>query len=443
MTLPSLFESKIAVVGMGYVGLPLAIQMSKTKNCLVTGNKRNHTIIGFDTNVERIKELKNGIDKTNEVTSEELIKAKNFIYSHEVTSLEQVDVFIVTVPTPIDKNNLPDLEPIKKACETIGKVIQKRKANMLIKPMIIFESTVYPGTTEEICVPIIEKFSKKIFNEDFFVGYSPERVNPGDKNHSLNKIVKVTSGSNSEVADWVYHFYASIINAGVFKAASIMVAEAAKVIENTQRDLNIALVNELSIIFNKLGLDTQDILAAARTKWNFLDFRPGLVGGHCIGVDPYYLTYKAKQIGYNPKVILSGRETNEEMGKWIVEQFLKKFNTLKKEENDIPVTIFGFTFKENCPDIRNTGTLNLVRNLKKKGISPTIIDPKVDKKEAKNHYGLDILNKIPEKIKDNAIILTVPHDEFKNLNWPKIIKDNVLVFDIKGIVPRDKKVVRI
>ena len=409
-------EYTIGVIGLGYVGLPLAIEFGK-----------KYQTVGFDINKSRIRELQSGYDRTLEVTKEDLKKAKQLSYASELNGLKKCNYFIVTVPTPIDKNNRPDLTPLIKASETVGKVLKKGDT-------VIYESTVYPGCTEEDCVPILERESKLKYNKDFFCGYSPERINPGDKVHTVTKIRKVTSGSNPAVADKVDALYRSIITAGTFKASSIRVAEAAKVIENSQRDINIAFVNELALIFNKLGIDTQEVLTAAGTKWNFLNFRPGLVGGHCIGVDPYYLTHKAQEAGYHPEIILAGRRLNDNMGIYVANQVVKLMINKDHRILNSKVLILGITFKENCPDIRNTRVVDIINELKAFGCEVDIYDPWVDKDEVKHEYNLSVKVKESELKPSvyDAVVLAVAHDEFLSLNIRKYKKKHGIVYDVKG-----------
>lgn len=418
----SITNKKLAVIGLGYVGLPLAVEFGK-----------KYQTLGFDINQVRIEELKNGTDSTLEVSDSELASTTNLSFSCDVNELKSADVYIVTVPTPIDEHNQPDLTPLVKASEMLGNVIDDGD-------IIIYESTVYPGATEEACLPVVEKASGLTFNQDFFAGYSPERINPGDKEHRVTNILKVTSGSNPEIAEIVDQLYKSIITAGTHKASSIKVAEAAKVIENTQRDVNIALINELSIIFNKLGVDTLEVLEAAGTKWNFLPFRPGLVGGHCIGVDPYYLTHKAQTVGYHPEMILAGRRLNDGMGAYVVSQLVK--NMLKKQiqVDGANVLVMGLTFKENCPDLRNTKVVDIVKELKEYNINADITDPWCSNEEAKHEYGLSISKK-PEQGKYDAIILAVAHNEFRELgvdNIRKLGKENHVLYDLKYLLPKEE-----
>lgn len=415
-------DIKIGVIGLGYVGLPLAVEFGKQ---LPT--------IGFDINSSRLEELKQGIDRTLEVSQDELATASKLSFSSSVDDLRACNVFIVTVPTPIDDHKVPDLGPVRSASETVNKALKKGD-------VIIYESTVYPGVTEEICVPILEAGTNLQLNKDFYVGYSPERINPGDKEHRLPSIKKVTSGSTPEAAEFVDQLYLQIITAGTHKASSIKVAEAAKVIENTQRDVNIALVNELSLIFGRMDIDTLEVLEAAGTKWNFLPFRPGLVGGHCIGVDPYYLTYKAQEIGYNPEMILSGRRINDGMGPHVAESVIKLMLQKKVHVVDAKILILGFTFKENCPDIRNTRVIDIVKEFINYHSHVDIYDPWVELDEATQEYEASFLPGLPST-KYDAIILAVNHDEFKNLGAEKIHalgKENHILFDVKNVLPKDQ-----
>ena len=414
-------QAHIGIIGLGYVGLPLAVEFGKLM-----------PTVGFDINTDRITELKNGKDLTLEVTGEELASAGQLAYTDSLEGLDACNVFIVTVPTPIDRYKRPDLSPLESASKMLGKVI--RPGNV-----VIFESTVYPGATEEVCVPIIEVESGLAFNTDFFVGYSPERINPGDKEHRVTTILKVTSGSTPEAADFIDALYRKVIVAGTHKASSIRVAEAAKVIENTQRDVNIALINELALIFNRLGIDTLEVLEAAGTKWNFLPYRPGLVGGHCIGVDPYYLTHKAQEIGYHPEVILAGRRINDGMGAYVAEQVLKTMNNAQMKICDSRVLVMGLTFKENCPDLRNTRVIDVISELQSYNIRLDVYDPWVDSEEARREYGLTLIDQ-PEKGAYDAVILAVSHDKFRELGVDGIRafgKDNCVLYDVKHVLPRE------
>jgi UDP-N-acetyl-D-galactosamine dehydrogenase len=392
---------KIAIIGLGYVGLPLAAEFGK-----------HRPVIGFDIDVNRISELVAGQDRTLEVSPEELSQSVHLQYSADIDDLRSATIYIVTVPTPIDAYKRPDLTPLIKASETLGRVLKKGD-------IVIYESTVYPGATEDDCVPVLEGISGLRFNVDFFCGYSPERINPGDKAHRLTTIKKVTSGSTPEIADTVDALYASIITAGTYKAESIRVAEAAKVIENTQRDLNIALINELAIIFNKMGIDTEAVLKAAGTKWNFLPFRPGLVGGHCIGVDPYYLTHKAEAVGYHPQVILAGRRINDGMGSYVATQMVKALLKRRIHVDGARVLVLGLTFKENCPDLRNTRVVDVIAELRDYGIAVDVHDPWVDPAGARHEYGLD-LTETPDAESYDGILLAVAHDQFRQMGAPAI-----------------------
>ncbi len=417
----TLTKAKIAVIGLGYVGLPLAVEFGK-----------KYPTVGFDINKKRINELLNGKDSTLEVEPEDLSHALNLTYSDQVAQLKDCNVYIVTVPTPIDEHKQPDLKPIISASNTVGKILNHGD-------IVIYESTVFPGATEEICVPILETNSNLTFNQDFFVGYSPERINPGDKEHRLPNIIKVTSGSTNECADFIDELYRSIITAGTHKTSNIRVAEAAKVIENTQRDLNIALINELAIIFNRMGIDTLEVLEAAGSKWNFLPFRPGLVGGHCIGVDPYYLTHKAQSIGHQPEVILSGRRINDGMGRYIVSVIVKMMIQNGLSVADSNVLILGLTFKENCNDLRNTKVADMIPEFESYGINVDVYDPWADAEEASKEYGIELI-KNPEKDHYQAVVLAVAHEEFKQLGAEKIRQfgtDNSILYDVKNILPKN------
>lgn len=412
---------KIGVIGLGYVGLPLAVEFGKKYN-----------VVGLDINKERVEELQSGLDSTLEVNKEELAAAEFLTYSTSISDLSACNVYIVTVPTPINQHKQPDLTPLIKASEAIGKVLKK-------DDIVIYESTVYPGATEEDCIPILEQQSGLTFNQDFFAGYSPERINPGDKQHRVTNILKVTSGSTPEVADFVDNLYKSIITAGTHKASSIRVAEAAKVIENTQRDVNIALINELALLFNRLGIDTEEVLEAAGTKWNFLPFRPGLVGGHCIGVDPYYLTHKAQSIGYTPQIILSGRRINDGMGKYVVSEVIKLMLKKRIHVQESKILMLGLTFKEDCPDLRNTRVIDMIEEFKDFGAIVDVYDPWVDKLEAKQEYNISPID-TPANGQYDAIVIAVAHQQFKQLGIEQIRalgKNNAVVFDIKYILPAD------
>jgi UDP-N-acetyl-D-galactosamine dehydrogenase len=409
---------RVAIIGLGYVGLPLAVAFSE-----------KYPVVGYDIAQWRVDELNSGYDRTLEVSEEDLKAAleRGIKFTNKLDEIKDANVYIVTVPTPIDKHKNPDLTPLQKASEALGKVLKKGD-------IVIYESTVYPGCTEEVCVPILEKVSGLKFNEDFFVGYSPERINPGDKEHTVKKILKVTSGSTPEIAKEIDEMYASIIEAGTHLAPSIKVAEAAKVIENAQRDINIAFVNELALIFDKLGIDTKAVLEAAGTKWNFLRFTPGLVGGHCIGVDPYYLTYKAKEIGYHPEIILAGRRLNDNMGIFVANKLVKKMIQKGHTIRGSKVLVLGITFKENCPDIRNSRVIDVIRELQDFKVDVDVYDPWADSEEVKHEYGLELKDNINVNDYD-GIVLAVSHNEFKELEEPiKKAKQNsnLVVYDIKS-----------
>jgi UDP-N-acetyl-D-galactosamine dehydrogenase len=416
----NLRKSRIGVVGLGYVGLPLAVEFG-----------RKFKTTGFDLKVPRIKELAAGKDSTLEVDRKELKSATHLTFTADVKDLRRCNVFIVTVPTPIDDYKRPDLTPLEKASASLGSVLKKGD-------VVIYESTVYPGCTEEICIPILEKVSGLKFNKDFFAGYSPERINPGDKQHRLPTIKKVTSGSTPEVADFVDELYRSIITAGTHKASSLKVAEAAKVIENTQRDVNIALINELALIFNRLGIDTEEVLIAAGTKWNFLPFRPGLVGGHCIGVDPYYLTHKAQEIGYNPEMILAGRRLNDNMALYVAGEVVKLLTSKRIHVKGARILVLGLTFKENCPDLRNSKVIDIIRELEKYGAKIDVFDPWIDVKEAKHEYGVAPMRKLGRAKYDGAV-MAVAHNQFKELGVRgvrKLLKPKSVIYDIKHVFKR-------
>lgn len=420
-------EVKLAVVGLGYVGLPLAVEFGKKR-----------PVIGFDINVKRIEALQAGHDHTLEVDDAELAEANGLTYTAERAELGQANVYIVTVPTPIDEYKQPDLTPLVKASETIGAVLKRGD-------IVIYESTVYPGATEEDCVPVLERVSGLKFNEDFYAGYSPERINPGDKEHRVSTIKKVTSGSTPEVADLVDALYREIITAGTHKASSIRVAEAAKVIENTQRDVNIALINELALIFNKMGIDTEAVLQAAGTKWNFLPFRPGLVGGHCIGVDPYYLTHKAQSIGYHPEIILAGRRLNDSMGGYVVSQLVKSMTKQRIHVQGARVLVMGLTFKENCPDLRNTRIVDIVHELGEYNVDVDVYDPWVDVSEAEHEYGITPIAK-PESGQYDAIILAVSHEQFVKMGAAeirKLGKAKHVLYDLKYVLSPEESDLRL
>jgi len=418
-------KDMICVVGLGYVGLPLALIMGK-----------KYRVTGFDIDKTRIDELKRGYDRTNEIDEEEL-RESTITLTYDEASIREASIIIVTVPTPIDNHNIPDLGPLTKATRIIGRNLKKGS-------IVVYESTVYPGVTEDICVPILEKESGLTWKKDFNVGYSPERINPGDRVHTIDKIIKVVAGDTEETTEILSKLYGNVISAGIYKASSIKVAEAAKVIENTQRDLNIALINELSMIFNRMGIDTIEVLKAAGTKWNFLPFEPGLVGGHCIGVDPYYLTFKAEEIGYHPEIILAGRRINDGMGKYIAENVIKVLIKENVSVNNAHVLIMGFAFKENIGDIRNTKVIDILHELKEFGVHVSIFDPYVHPKEVKKEYNIDVLYDINQDGPYDAIIVSVKHDLFIKKydveSLKKISKNPFILFDIKSIYDRDKVV---
>ncbi|AVF06909.1 Vi polysaccharide biosynthesis UDP-N-acetylglucosamine C-6 dehydrogenase TviB [Acinetobacter baumannii] len=422
-----LADLRIAIIGLGYVGLPLAVEFGKKL-----------PVVGFDIYQKRVDELKNGQDHTLEVSPEELKQATQLSYTANLGDLKDCNFFIVTVPTPIDDYKQPDLTPLVKASTSIGKVLKKGD-------IVVYESTVYPGATEEACIPVLEQVSGLKFNQDFFAGYSPERINPGDKLHRVTNILKITSGSTAEVADFVDQVYNLIIEAGTHKAPSIKVAEAAKVIENTQRDVNIALINELAVIFNKMGIDTEAVLEAAGTKWNFLPFRPGLVGGHCIGVDPYYLTHKAQAIGYHPEIILAGRRLNDNMGAYVVTQLVKGMIKKKIQVEGAKVLILGLSFKENCPDIRNTKIIDIVAELKEYETQVDVYDPWVDRAEAEHEYGITPVQSV-EKNTYDAVILAVAHEQFKEMGAAAIRalgKNNHVLYDLKYVLSQAESDIRL
>ncbi|NIJ19290.1 UDP-N-acetyl-D-galactosamine dehydrogenase [Sphingomonas naasensis] len=416
----SVDEARLAVIGLGYVGLPLAAEFGKRLS-----------VVGFDINAARVAELRAGYDRTLEMEREELSAAERLTFSTALADIVDCNVFIVTVPTPIDEHKRPDLTPLIRASEAVGKVLKHGD-------IVIYESTVYPGATEEECVPVLERVSGLVFNRDFFAGYSPERINPGDKQHRLPTIRKVTSGSTPEIAEFVDQLYASIVTAGTYKAGSIRVAEAAKVIENTQRDLNIALINELAIIFNRLGIDTEQVLLAAGTKWNFLPFRPGLVGGHCIGIDPYYLTHKAQAIGYHPEIILAGRRLNDGMGPYVAGQLIKAMLKQQIQVNGARVLLLGLTFKENCPDVRNTRVIDVVRELEAFGVTVDVHDPWVNSEEVEAEYGVTPIDN-PALGTYDGIVLAVAHEEFVAMGETAIrafARENHVLYDLKFALPQ-------
>ena len=420
-------DIKLVIIGLGYVGLPLALEFAKKRK-----------VIGFDIDKNRIKELNSGLDKNLEFNKNQILSSKHINYTHKKESLKKGNCYIITAPTPINELKKPDLKPLSIASKMIGSIIKKGD-------LVIYESTVYPGCVEEVCVPILEKFSNLIFNKDFFCGYSPERINPGDRKHTVSNIKKITSGSTLEISNIVDNLYNEIVTVGTYKASSIKVAEAAKIIENTQRDLNIALINELSIIFNKLKIDTQEVLDAASSKWNFLNFKPGLVGGHCIGVDPYYLTHKAETIGYKPKIILAGRQINDNMGSYVVSELIKKMKKKNIKINGSKILVMGLTFKEDCADIRNSGVKNVIQGLKKYNCDLDLHDPWVDSKEIKKIYNIN-----PKLILDknayDAVIITVAHKKFKDMKSSEILnlcKKNHIIYDLKYLLPKDQASLRL
>ena len=427
MNIPTIKNARLAIIGLGYVGLPLAVEFAKYRN-----------VVGFDINDGRISQLKSGIDATLETSAEELAAASGLVFSSSIEDLEPCDVYIVTVPTPIDDANAPDMTPLKKASEMLSRVLSGGN-------IVIYESTVFPGATEEVCIPLLEAGSGLVFNRDFFAGYSPERINPGDKVNTLTKIKKITAGSNNEVAKFVDELYGSIISAGTHLASSIKVAEAAKVIENTQRDLNIAIINEFAKIFNLVGIDTQEVLEAAGTKWNFLPFKPGLVGGHCISVDPYYLTYKAKDLGYQPEVILAGRRINDGMGQYVATQLLKAISHRKIHIDEARILVLGFTFKGDCPDVRNTKIIDMIKELKSFNTQVDVYDSWANTDEVCREYGLTLQENLVAGSYD-AVVLAVDHSEFKNWGAAKIRalgKKECVIYDVKHVLPIDASDLRL
>ena len=453
---PDLHSCSVTVIGLGYVGLPLAVEFAKRKKCNISGKLLSREVVGFDTDLDRIEELKKGFDRTGEISQEVLSKINFSNLTNKISEIVTSDVFLVTVPTPIDDFKKPDLTALKNACITIGQALRIRFQNAIKTknkkiPVIIFESTVYPGTTEEICIPIIKKeLNDSVIieekQESFVYGYSPERINPGDKEHTLIDIKKVTSGNNNYSANWIKNFYGSIIKAGIHPAQSIKVAEAAKIIENTQRDINIALINELSIIFNLMDVDTLDVIDAASSKWNFIKFKPGLVGGHCIGVDPYYLTYKSELLGYSPEIVLAGRRINDGMAKWIAEQIILQMLKKNIKTKNSKILILGFTFKEDCPDIRNTKVIDIIKNLMTYQSIIEVVDPIANSKETKKGYNINLINEIPKNVKYDVILCAVAHKQFKGIKkkeWSNLLKENGIIFDLKGIIPRELKPFRL
>jgi UDP-N-acetyl-D-galactosamine dehydrogenase len=410
-------DIKIGIIGLGYVGLPLAVEFGKII-----------PTVGFDINSVRILELKGGNDHTLETSHEDLLNATHLTFSDNLEKLRTCNVFIIGVPTPVDKNKRPDLLPLLKASETVGKVLKQGD-------IVIYESTVYPGATEEDCVPVLELHSGLTFNKDFFCGFSPERINPGDKVHTLTTIRKITSGSTPEIAEFVDHLYNRILKNGTFKASSIKVAEAAKVIENSQRDINIAFVNELALIFERMGIDTNEVLDAASTKWNFLNFRPGLVGGHCIGIDPYYLTHKAQELGYHPEIILAGRRLNDNMGFYVATQVIKLMIQKGQQIAGASILMLGITFKENCPDIRNSRSIDIVTELTDFGCKVVVYDPWASAEEVKNEYGISLIQTLSQSY--DGIVLAVAHEQFKTMNIKSLCNGHGVLYDIKGLLPKE------
>ena len=453
---PDINKSNVAIIGLGYVGLPLAVEIAKKQKSYLSGEIIDRKVIGFDINQKRIEELKNGYDRTNEISKSQNLSNVFIDLTNDFKKLILADIFIITVPTPIDNDNKPDLTALKNASITVAKTLKLKKeiefnTNKRLIPIVIYESTVYPGTTEEICIPLIEKNSGLTCDslknfKSFCCGYSPERINPGDREHTIKDIVKVTSGSNREASIWINNFYGSIISAGTYQAQSIKIAEAAKIIENTQRDINIALVNELAIIFKFLKIDTLDVLEAASTKWNFIPFKPGLVGGHCIGVDPYYLTFKSQCVGYSPEVVLAGRKINDGMAKWVVDQLILEMCRKDISIKSSNILILGFSFKENCPDIRNTKVLDIIKMLEEYNIEIDIVDPWVDKASVKKKYNLKISENLIKGKKYSAVITSVAHKQFLSMSlneWKDLIKENGILYDLKGLIPRELDTLRI
>jgi len=444
---PPLYTCTVGVVGLGYVGLPLAVEFSRTSLCVRTHETLARHVVAFDINTQRLSELATGFDRTREVPTQILNDAESLQFTNDISKLALCDVFIVSVPTPVDSAKIPDLQPLQSATKTVGQALKIRShLPVTTCPIVIFESTVFPGATEEVCVPILEYESGLKFNSEFFCGYSPERINPGDPSHSLTSICKVTSGSTPDTAIWIDQFYGSIITAGTHNAASIKVAEAAKVIENTQRDLNIALINELAIIFHKLGIDTNDVLTASSSKWNFLPFKPGLVGGHCIGVDPYYLTYKAEQLGYHPQLVLAGRRINDSMPSWIVENLVLEMAQRGISIVNAKVLVLGFSFKANCPDVRNTKVADLVSILHKYSMVTTIVDPCIDLEETRKTYQHNITTEIPTNSTFDVVITAVRHNEFTLYPpefWLAFTTSQTLFVDLCNLIPRTFKPLRL
>ena len=443
LSLPINEKCKIAIIGLGYVGLPLAIEFSKNSNCLITGKKLERKVFGFDISKKRINDLRNFHDYTNQFSKKELKDLKNIEFTLEEELLKEADVFIITVPTPIDEYNIPDLTALKEASTLVGKALSK-KTNKF-KPIVIYESTVFPGATQDVCIPLLSKSSDLKLNEDYFCGYSPERINPGDKKNTLTNIVKITSGSNEEATKWIDILYGSIIKAGTFKVESIMIAETAKIIENTQRDFNIALMNELSIICNLLKIDTLDVINAASTKWNFLPFKPGLVGGHCIGVDPYYLTYKSNQLGYEPLIVSSGRKINDKVSDLLVESIILKMVEKCLFKKGLKILILGLTFKEDCSDMRNSKVFDILKKFSKYPFKLTVVDPYITE-DTNIELDIEYSNELIFEESYEAVLLLVAHEKFVNLTiqqWKSLIHNDSLLFDLKGIIPRTLNPMRI
>ena len=443
LSLPINEKCNIAIIGLGYVGLPLAIEFSKNSNCLITGKKLERKVFGFDISKKRINDLRNFHDYTNQFSKKELKDLKNIEFTLEEELLKEADVFIITVPTPIDEYNIPDLTALKEASSLVGKALTQ-KTNK-VKPIVIYESTVFPGATQDVCIPLVSKSSDLKLNEDFFCGYSPERINPGDKKNTLNNIVKITSGSNENAAEWIDLLYGSIINAGTYKVDSIMIAETAKIIENTQRDINIALMNELSIICNLLKIDTLDVINAASTKWNFLHFKPGLVGGHCIGVDPYYLTYKSNQLGYEPIIVSSGRKINDKVSDLLVDSIILKMVEKCLFKKGLKILILGLTFKEDCSDMRNSKVFDILKKFSKYPFKLKVVDPYITE-DTNIELDIEYSNELIFEESYEAVLLLVAHEKFVNLTiqqWKSLIHNDSLLFDLKGIIPRTLNPMRI
>jgi UDP-N-acetyl-D-glucosamine/UDP-N-acetyl-D-galactosamine dehydrogenase len=447
-TLPPLQTCSVAVIGLGYVGLPLAVEFATKRMCLRTRRVMSRQVIGFDIDSKRIEALEAGHDHTKEVSLESLDQAVDLHFTSDSGKLAAADVFIVAVPTPIDPSRRPDLTALKKASITVGHALKiRKKRDDTSVPVVIFESTVYPGATEEICIPLLEANSGLVCNRDFYCGYSPERINPGDQNHRFTSIVKVTSGSTDLAAQWIDDFYGSVVDAGTYAAGRIVIAEAAKVIENTQRDLNIALVNELAIIFRLMGIDVLDVLEAAGTKWNFLPFKPGLVGGHCIGVDPYYLTYKAELLGYHPQIVLAGRRINDNHANWVVEQLVIEMARAHFPIGGAKVLVLGITFKENCPDLRNSKVFDVLSALQRYAIDVSVVDPWADCPALQESHGLSVLPSLPEGVGlFDAILVAVRHQQFIDFDtsvWKRLVGESGLLIDLKGVIPRELNPIRL